>query len=110
MDYTDVVTYFAFDMQGRVIRQVVTEPLLTMPISTDSYAQNDSFLVISVGEVYRLDGQVFVQLPSVVDVIYQYDDEGRLDSKSIRMAATPIQTSFKYIYDSLCNRIAVKKY
>lgn len=120
VDYTDVVTYFAFDMQGRVIRQVVTdnyteqivtEPLLTMPISTDGYAQNDSFLVISVGEVHRLDGQEFVQLPTLVDVIYQYDDEGRLDSKSItRMAATPIQTNFKYIYDSLGNRIAVKKY
>ncbi|WP_146217196.1 hypothetical protein [Paenibacillus taichungensis] len=92
MDYTDVVNYFAFDMQGLVIRQVVTdnyteqivtEPLLTMPISTDGYAQNDSFLVISVGEVHRLDGQEFVQLPTLVDVIYQYDNEGRLDSKSI---------------------------
>jgi hypothetical protein len=120
VDYTDVVTYFAFDMQGRVIRQVVTdnyteqvvtEPLLTMPISTDGYVQNDSFLVISIGEVHRFDGKAFVQLPTLVDVIYQYDDDGRLESKSItRMAVTPIQINFKYIYDSLGNRIAVKKY
>ncbi|MGC5773348.1 hypothetical protein [Paenibacillus pabuli] len=120
VDYTDVVTYFAFDAQGRVIRQVitdnyteqmVTEPLLTLPISTDGYKQNDSFLVISVGEIHRFDGQAFMQLPTLVDVIYQYDDEGKLDSKSItRMGATPIQTNFKYNYDSLGNRIAVKKY
>ncbi|MGO4731674.1 hypothetical protein [Paenibacillus sp. 2KB_22] len=120
VDYTDVVTYFAFDVQGRVIRQVVTdnyteqlvrEPVLTMPASPEGYAQDDSFLVISIGEIYRYDGLDFVQLPTLVDVIYQYDDEGRLVDKSItRVGTTPIQTNFKYIYDSYGNRIAVKKY
>lgn len=120
VDYTDVVTYFAFDNQGRAIRQVVTdnyteqlvrEPVLTMPASPEGYAQNDSFLVISIGEIYRYDGLDFVQLPTLVDVIYQYDDEGRLVAKSItRLGTTPVQTNFQYIYDSYGNRIAVKKY
>lgn len=120
VEYADVVTYFAFDLQGRVIRQVVTdnyneqtirEPLLTMPDSVEGYAQGESFLITSIGEVCRFDGKEFVQLPTLVDVIYQYDDEGRLQAKSItRMGATPVQTNFQYIYDSLGNRIAVKKY
>lgn len=120
VDYTDTVTYFAFDMHGRVVRQVVTdnyteqlvrEPVLTMPISSEGYAKGDSFLVISIGEIYRYDGLDFVQLPPLVDVIYQYDNEGRLVAKSIaRMGTTPIQTNFQYIYDSFGNRIAVKKY
>ncbi|MGN7413708.1 hypothetical protein [Paenibacillus sp. SAF-068] len=120
VDYTDVVTYFAYDIQGRVIRQVVTDkyteqlvrgPVLTMPTSSEGYAQNDSFLVISNGEIYRYDGLDFVQLPPLVDVIYQYDGEGRLVAKSIaRMGSTPVQTNFQYIYDSFGNRIAVKKY
>ncbi|MFX3646448.1 MAG: hypothetical protein ACE3K2_03095 [Paenibacillus sp.] len=120
VDYTDVVTYFAFDKQGRVIRQVVTdnyteqlvrEPVLTMPTSSEGYAQADSFLVFSIGEIYRYDGLDFVQLPTLVDVIYQYDGEGRLVEKSIaRMGTTPVQTNFQYIYDSFGNRIAVKKY
>ncbi|MEK4112350.1 hypothetical protein ABIC86_003394 [Paenibacillus sp. DS2363] len=120
VDYTDVVTYFAFDMQGRIIRQVVTdnyteqlvrEPVLTMPASSEGYAQNDSFLVISIGEIYRYDGLDFVQLPTLVDVVYQYDDKGRLVAKSItKLGTTPVQTNFQYIYDSYGNRIAVKKY
>ncbi|PYE51395.1 hypothetical protein HUB98_05260 [Paenibacillus barcinonensis] len=120
VDYADVFTYFAFDEQGRIIRQVVTdnyteqsvrEPVWTLPPSTDDYAENDSLMVIPVGEVYRFDGKAFVQLPGLLDVIYQYDTEGRMVAKSITaMGTTPMQTKFSYIYDSLGNRIAVKKY
>lgn len=82
-----------------------------MPASPEGYAQDDSFLVISIGEIYRYDGLDFVRLPTLVDVIYQYDDEGRLVAKSItRLGTTPVQTNFQYIYDSYGNRIAVKKY
>lgn len=120
VDYADVVTYFAFDKRGRIIRQVVTdsyteqsvmEPMWTIPSSTESYAENDAFLVISVGEVYRYDGKEFVQLPVMLDVIYEYDDEGRMIAKSITtMGSTPMKTNFTYVYDASGNRIAVKKY
>ncbi|WP_427051993.1 hypothetical protein [Paenibacillus sp. TC-CSREp1] len=120
MNYTDVVTYFAFDEQGRIIRQVVTdnyteqsvrEPLWALPPSIDHYSENDSFMVISVGEVYRFDGKAFVPLAGLLDVIYEYDAEGRMIAKSITsMGATPIQTNYRYVYDSFGNRIAVKKY
>ncbi|PQP82084.1 hypothetical protein C0Q44_20750 [Paenibacillus sp. PCH8] len=120
VEYTDVVTYFAYDERGRVTRQVVTdnyteqlvrEPVLTMPASTDGYAPDESFLVISIGEIYRFDGLDFVQLPTMVEAIYNYDNEGRIIAKSItRMGATPVQTNFSYIYNSLGNRIAIKKY
>lgn len=120
VSYADVVTYFAFDERGRIVRQVVTdsyteqsvmEPVWTMPSSTDSYAENDAFLVIPIGEVYRYDGKAFIQLPAILDVIYEYDDEGRMIAKSsTTMGATPIKTNFIYVYDSSGNRIAVKKY
>ncbi|MDP9699786.1 hypothetical protein [Paenibacillus polysaccharolyticus] len=120
VDYADVVTYFAFDEEGRIIRQVVTdsyteqsvmEPMWTIPSSTDSYAENDAFLLISVGEVYRYDGNEFVQLSAILDAIYEYDDEGRMIAKSITtMGSTPIKTNYTYVYDSSGNRIAVKKY
>jgi len=120
VDYADVVTYFAFDEEGRIIRQVVTdsyteqsvmEPMWTIPSSTDSYAENDAFLLISVGEVYRYDGNEFVQLSAILDAIYEYDDEGRMIAKSITtMGSTPIKTNYTYVYNSSGNRIAVKKY
>lgn len=120
VDYKDVVIYFAFDEQGRVIRQVVTdnyteqvirEPVLNMPTSTDGFTESDSFLVVSVGEVYRFDGTDFVQLPSLVDAYYLYDAEGRLIRKTIStLGATPVTINYDFVYDSFGNRIAVKKY
>lgn len=120
VDYKDVVVYFAFDDQGRVIRQVVTdnyldqivrEPVLTVPGSTDGYAQNESFLVISVGEVYLYNGTEFVQLPTLLDVIYEYNSVGQLEYKMIAtMGTTPTHTMYRFVYDSNGNRIAVKKY
>lgn len=120
VDYKDVIAYFAFDDNDRVIRQVVTdnhaeyiirEPLLTLPDTTDGYSQGDSFLVTSVGEVYYFDGTDFVFLPMLMDVVYQYDLKGRLEHKYVSsMGATPTQTSYRYFYDSLGKRIAVRKY
>lgn len=120
VEYKDVVTYFAFDDHGRVIRQVVTdnyveqivkEPVLTMPDSTDDFSQGESFLVTSIGEIYLFNGVDFVMLPTLVDVVYQYDATGMLEYRTIStMGATPTQTNFRYFYDSKGNRIAVKKY
>ena len=120
VEYADVVTYFAFNEKGKIVRQVVTDsyteqsvigPMWTLPDSTDPYSENDAFLVISVGEVYRYDGKQFVQLPAILDVIYEYNDEGRMIAKSVTtMGSTPMKTNFTYVYDSSGNRIAVKKY
>ncbi|WMT39269.1 hypothetical protein RE628_17610 [Paenibacillus sp. D2_2] len=120
VEYKDVVTYLAFDDAGRVVRQVVTdnyveqnirEPLLTMPDNANGYSQGESFLVTSLGEIYLFDGTDFIMLPTLVDVVYQYDAAGVLERKVVStMGATPIQTSYRYIYDSRGNRIAIKKY
>ncbi|ATO48565.1 hypothetical protein P4V86_03385 [Brevibacillus laterosporus] len=120
VEYKDVVTYSAFDGVGRVVRQVVTdyyveqnvkEPMLTIPDNPDGFTEGESFLVTSIGEIYLFDGTDFVVLPTLVDVVYQYDAAGLLENKSIStMGATPTQTHYRYIYDSKGNRIAVKKY
>lgn len=120
MECKDIVTYYAFDELGRVVRQVVTdnyveqivrEPLLTMPDSFEGFVQGESFLVTSIGEVYLFDGNDFVSLPLMLDAVYQYDGNGRLEHKSVTtLGTTPSRTDYHYIYDTRGNRIAVKKY